>query len=75
MLVYRKCFWNLVLYDNKRDILLSDMTLNGTHCIIRSSESTCFTHAQNTSTRNRDLPQGYSGQTHLSHDILVSIAA
>ena len=26
MLVYRKCFWNLVLHDNKRDILLSDMT-------------------------------------------------
>ena len=29
-----KQFWNLGVYDNKQDILLSGMTLYGIHCIM-----------------------------------------
>ena len=29
-----KWFWNLDVYDNKRDILLSGMTLSGIHCTL-----------------------------------------
>ena len=28
------CFWILVLQDNKQDILLTDMTISGTHCTL-----------------------------------------
>ena len=31
---YRKWFWISKFYDKKRDILLSGMTLSGTHCTL-----------------------------------------